>query len=411
MNRENRTLLVVFFTILMDLIGFGIIIPVSPFFAESLGATPASITLLGAGYSLMQFIFAPFWGRVSDKIGRRPVILMSIAVATVGYIGFAFAENFYFLFFARLLSGFGTANFGAAQAVIADSTPPERRAKGMGLLGAAFGLGFILGPAMGGVLGQWGLRVPILAAAALSAVNWCLAFLLLPETRPAGAGAGKVSRSPIQQILAVGKDPNMRRLLAVFLIYSAAFSMMEQVLGLFIEKVWVGTVPSHPTESAGRASLLTAYTLILVGITATIVQGGLIGKLVARFGEKRLVVSGCVIVGLSLMLIPVAGMTGVFGVFLAVCVLLSVGSGISTPTLSSLLSRATQSGEQGHVMGVGQSLSALGRFLGPAVAGSLFEWGIGIPFWLGGAMIVASSLVAARFIPVNGDLKTVAQVH
>jgi MFS transporter, DHA1 family, tetracycline resistance protein len=403
-TQENRTLLVVFVTILMDLIGFGIIIPISPFFAESLGATPASITLLGAGYSLMQFLFAPFWGRLSDRVGRRPVILTSIAIATVGYVCFAFAESFYFLFLARLLSGFGTANFGAAQAVIADSTPPERRARGMGLLGAAFGLGFILGPALGGVLGQWGLRVPILAAAVLSSLNWCLAFLLLPETRPKSAVTAAPTRSPLSQVFAVGKDPNMRRLLMVFLVYSAAFSMMEQVLGLFIERVWVGAVPAHPGESAGRASLLTAWCLILVGVTATIVQGGLIGKLVARFGEKRLLVTGCVIVGTSLILIPFAGMTGTFAIFLCVTTLLSVGSGISTPTLSSLLSRATAAGEQGHVMGVGQSLSALGRVIGPACAGSLFEWGIGLPFYIGGTFIVGCSFIAARFIPVNVEM-------
>lgn len=402
MKQENRTLLVVFVTVLMDLIGFGLIIPISPFFAESLGASPASITVLGAGYSLMQFLFAPFWGRLSDRFGRRPVILTSIAIAALGYVCFAFSETYWMLFGARLLSGFGTANFGAAQAVIADSTPPERRARGMGILGAAFGLGFILGPAVGGFLGQWGLRVPILTAAALSAVNWCMAFFLLPETRPLEKRTTvSLSRSPWKQIREVGQDPNMRRLLWVFIVYSAAFSMMEQVLGLFIERVWVGSIPGHPGESGGRASLLTAWAMIVVGVTATVVQGGLIGRLVKRFGEKRLMVSGCALVGVSLMLVPLAGLSSSYTLFLGVMVLLAAGSGISTPSISSLLSRATRSTEQGHVLGVGQSLSALGRVLGPSMAGLLFERSIHAPFLVGGCMIVLSAGMASRFRPVD----------
>jgi multidrug resistance protein len=385
----------------MDLIGFGLIIPISPFFAESLGASPASITLLGAGYSLMQFLFAPFWGRLSDRVGRRPVILTSIAVATVGYVAFAFSTTYAFLFCARLLSGFGTANFGAAQAVIADSTPPERRAKGMGLMGVAFGLGFILGPTFGGFLGQWGLQVPILVAAVLSALNLCLAFWFLPETRPVSARTEASFQSPWQQLRGFAQDKNLRRLLWVFIVYSTAFSMMEQVLGLFIERTWVGTIPEHPGASGGRASLLTAWALVVVGITATIVQGGLIGRLVKKYGEKKLLIAGCVLVGVSLACIPVAGWWGSYAALLGVMVVLATGSGFSTPSLSSLLSRATHSGAQGHVMGVGQSLSSLGRVLGPSAAGLLFENSVALPFLIGGGMIFFCSFIVARFRPAE----------
>ncbi len=402
MKQENRILLVVFVTVLMDLIGFGLIIPISPFFAESLGASPASITLLGAGYSLMQFLFAPFWGRVSDRIGRRPVMLTSIAVAGIGYVLFAYADSYWMLFCARLLSGFGTANFGAAQAVIADCTPPERRARGMGILGAAFGLGFTLGPAMGGVLGQWGLRVPILTAAALSAVNWLMAFSMLPETRSKEDRlVASASKSAWTQISEVGRDLNMRRLLWVFIVFATAFSMMEQVLGLFIERVWVGSILDHPSASGGQASMLTAWALIVVGLTATVVQGGLIGRLVKKFGEKRLMVAGCAIVGLSLILIPVAGALGSFSGFLLVMVLLATGSGIANPSMSSLLSRATHASKQGHVMGVGQSLGALGRVLGPSMAGVLFQVSIAVPFCLAGVMILVSAAMATGFKPVD----------
>ncbi len=401
MTQENKTLLVVFFTVLMDLIGFGIIIPVSPFFAQSLGASPAWITLLGAGYSLMQFLFAPFWGRLSDKHGRRPIILVSIAIATCGYVGFAMATSFVMLFCMRLMSGFGTANLGTAQAIIADCTPPERRARGMGLIGAAFGLGFTLGPAIGGFLGQYGMQVPIFAAAALSGVNLLLATILLPETRKAGAGPTAHSRSPLRQIAALAQDGNLRKLLWVFFVYSAAFSMMEQVLGLFIEYAWVGTSPGHPTESAGRASVLTAYALIIVGITAIVVQGGLIGRLVKRYGEKSLLVTGCMLVAIALVCIPLSGKLGGFGYLLLTMVLLAAGSGMVAPSISSLLSRATHSKEQGHAMGIGQSLSALGRVIGPACAGLLFEYSPDLPFIIGALFIAACAVGAKRFKPVD----------
>jgi MFS transporter, DHA1 family, tetracycline resistance protein len=400
-TKENRTLFIVFFTILMDLIGFGVIIPISPFFAESLGANPALITLLGAIYSLTQFLFAPFWGRLSDRIGRRPVILTSIAIAAGGYVVFAYAESYWMLLAARMISGFGTANFGAAQAIIADSTPPERRARGMGILGAAFGLGFTLGPAFGGFLGQWGMRVPILTAAVLSGVNWCVAYLYLPETRVLGVSESAHSRSPLRQIIALGQDRNIRRLLWVFLIYSAAFSMMEQVLGLYIQHIWVGTVPAHPGESAGKASMLTAWALMVVGVTAIIVQGGLIGRLVARFGEKNLLIGGCFIVGAALILLPVTGMVSSFPLFLLACVLLAAGSGVSNPSASSLLSRASLASQQGQVMGVGQSLGALGRVAGPALAGWLFQVWAPFPFVLGGVMILCSGAMAVHFQPVD----------
>ncbi len=399
MNQEKRTLLVVFVTVLMDLIGFGIIIPISPFYAESLGATPAMITLLGAGYSLMQFVFAPLWGRLSDRYGRRPIILSSIAFATVGYLCFAFSESFTALFLARLLSGFGTANLGAAQAIVADSTPPERRARGMGILGAALGLGFILGPALGGILGQWGLRVPIFVAAGFSAVNFGLAFVLLPETRQLGKPTVPVH--PFRRLLNLFQSGDVRPMLFTFLLYSAAFSMMEQVLSLFVQAAWVGVSPDHPNASAGRASVLTAWAMIAVGLTIAAIQGGALGKLVARFGEKALLVWGLVIVGVTTALIPATPALGGYAVFIVVMVVLAFGSGISTPSLSSLLSRATTSGEQGHTMGVGQSLSALGRAIGPALAGVLFEGNIGYPFWVSGGAILFVSVLASRIRPVD----------
>ena len=190
----KKILLLVFLTVFLDLVGFGIIIPIQPFYAEKLGASATTVTLLGASFSLMQFVFGSFWGRLSDRIGRRPVMLLSIACSSLGYLIFGFAESLTVLFLARMLAGFGSANIGTAQAIIADSTPPESRAKGMGLIGAAFGLGFILGPALGGFFSQFALSFPAFVASGLGAFNFVFALTSLPETCPQKTGVSTEKR-------------------------------------------------------------------------------------------------------------------------------------------------------------------------------------------------------------------------
>ncbi|MEI6397812.1 MAG: MFS transporter, partial [Pseudomonadota bacterium] len=180
---QRSPLLIAFFTIFLDLLGFGIVIPVNSFYVQSLGASPAVIAWLSASYSLMQFLFAPFWGRLSDKIGRRPVILISVAASCAGHMIFGLSSTLFTVFAARLLAGFGNANLGTAQAIISDVTTPENRAKGMGLIGAAFGLGFLLGPAIGGFAGQYSPQAPAIVAGCLAFINFMLAYFLLPETR------------------------------------------------------------------------------------------------------------------------------------------------------------------------------------------------------------------------------------
>jgi len=410
---NKKILFLVFLTVFLDLVGFGIIIPIQPFYAEKLGATPTMVTLLGASFSLMQFLFGSFWGRLSDRIGRRPVMLLSIGCASLGYLIFGFAESLKVLFLARMLAGFGSANIGAAQAIIADSTPPESRAKGMGIIGAAFGLGFILGPAMGGFFGQISLSLPAFVASGLGLFNFIFAMINLPETCPQKVGGvqktAQVHRPGFSwsALKHAARHPNVAQLFLVYLLYISAFSMMEQVLGLFIEATWHPAVSGAASAVRAKQSAAeTAYVLIMVGVTATIVQGGLIGRLAKKFGERRLLITGISVVGSSLALVPLVGQTGTYSFMLVWAVFSAIGSGLTNPSLSSLLSQSVDKDEQGGVLGMGQSLAALGRVVGPSLAGVLFEKGIALPFWIGSGIVFIACLVATfvknqSFVPAN----------
>jgi len=410
-SSSKRTLGIVFFTVFLDLVGFGIIIPIQPFFAEHLGASAAVVTLLGASFSLMQFIFSPFWGKLSDRVGRRPVMLISILMTAVGYTLFGFAESLEMLFFARMLAGVGSANIGTAQAIIADSTSPETRAKGMGLIGAAFGLGFIFGPAIGGIFSQFSLATPAFVAAGLCALNVVWAYFLLPETHHRGE---PVSEGPQHFALSwkavrhASRHKNVPQLFALCFVWTVGFSLMEQVLGLFIEATWLTGEGRFPSEMHAReAAALTAWVLICVGVTATIIQGGLIGRLVRRFGEQRLLATGTCLVGLCLLAIPFVGMIKIFALLMAVSVVMAVGTGITNPSLSSMLSQAAEKGERGTTLGIGQSLGGLGRVLGPAMAGILFQAYRGLPFWVGAGLMFACCLIAVTIKRQSPTLATV----
>jgi multidrug resistance protein len=396
----KRTLLVVFVTVLLDLLGFGIIIPIQPFYAEHFGASPTMVTLLGGSYSLMQFLFAPFWGSLSDRFGRRPILLSSICISAIGYLTFGLAESLGGLFAARMISGFGNANLVVAQAVIADTTTPENRSRGMGMIGAAFGLGFILGPAFGGFLGQYGLAVPAYGAAALGAMNLILAIFLLPETNENKDKDAPVLWNPLRRLSGLSLGGDAGRLVVILLVLTTGFSMMEQTLGLFIENVWVhggnAAAEAPTTEGFKRAAALTSYLLVAIGIASTIVQGGLIGRLTDRFGELRLSRVGLLMVAVTLFLHPLVGATGSFPMLFPVAILMAVGTGLCTPSVNSLLSKTAAMDAQGQRLGAGQSASALGRVLAPLTAGWLFEQSINLPFFVGGSLVLVAFFLATR---------------
>lgn len=393
---------IAFFTIFLDLLGFGIIIPIQPFYAESLGASPAVVTMLGATYSIMQFVFAPLWGKLSDRIGRRPIILFSIVISAVGHLLFAYSSSLAWLFAARGLTGFGNANIGTAQAIVADITTSENRAKGMGLIGAAFGLGFMFGPVLGGFLGQYGPAAPALASAVLALLNFTLAFFMLPETLPPKEAAAANDTSAHKRHFLISfhalretaRSPNVRKIFAWLLIATAAFAMMEHVIGLFIERNW----PGNPDGVADfdrykSAAAKTGYMLFTVGVVATIIQGGMIGRLTKRYGELNLLRVGTVLHVISLALLPVIGWIGSFPLLLVDGGLMAIASGLANPSVMSLLSKSADDSKQGETLGMGQSLSSLGRVIGPASTGLLFQTYQNLPFLVGaGLMVIALNL-------------------
>jgi predicted MFS family arabinose efflux permease len=368
--RTRRSLAILFVIVFVDLLGFGMVIPVMALYAERLGTPDSQIGWLMTGYSFMQFVFTPIWGRLSDRFGRRPLLLLSIAMTAVGFAGYALAPDFRWLLASRLFAGAATANIAIAQAYIADVTPPEGRARGMGLIGAAFGLGFVLGPALGGILSSVSLAAPGYAAAGLAAANGAAAFLVLPEPR---ARVLSAHRARFMAVLDELRRPGIRRLIFIYLFSILAFSGMEATFALLA------------AHRYGLDQRHVSYVFAFIGVVVTVVQGGLIGPLTRRFGEQALLVAGLLLQAIGLVAVPYAGnMMGL----LAACLPLSCGSGLSSPALSSLLSRSARDEDQGGTLGIGQSAAALGRIAGPISATNAYDhlW-FSAPY-LGGAAIM-----------------------
>jgi predicted MFS family arabinose efflux permease len=374
---KNRSALAILFVIVfIDLLGFGMVIPVMALYAERLGAADDQIGWLMTGYSLMQFVFTPIWGRLSDHYGRRPLLLLSIAMTALGFLGYAVAPDFKWLVISRVFAGAATANIAIAQAYIADVTPPEGRARGMGIIGAAFGLGFVLGPAMGGLLSAVSLSAPGYAAALLAALNGVAAFFVLPEPAERIVGA---RRPHLPALFDELRRPGIRRIVLIYLVSVLAFSAMEATFAL---------VAAHRYALDQRH---VSWVFAFIGVIVVVVQGGLIGPLTRRFGEKALLVTGLALQGVALAAIPFAG--GTPGL-LAACVPLAFGNGLSSPALSSLLSRSARAEDQGGTLGIGQSAAALGRIAGPISATKAYHlvW-MGAPYVGGAALMLLTAAV------------------
>ena len=332
-------------------------IPLLPLYAEKYRPSPLAFGLLMSSYSAMQFLFAPLLGRLSDRFGRRPVILFSLAGTVIGYLLFAFARSLPLLFASRLLDGATGGNIGTAQAIIADTTSREDRARGMGLVGMAFGLGFIFGPAIGGFAVHFGEAAPGLAAASLSAVALVWAFLKLPETRPEGGAGERVSMLSFATLRKAFRRPEIGALMLLSLVTTTAFATFESTFAQFVSL----------RLSAGPSTV--AWFFVFVGVCSAVVQGILVRRLVKRFGEGRLVVAGGVLLIAGFLGLKFADSVPILLVMIAT---IALGIGITTPTLSSLVSKRSAAAEQGEILGAYQSMSSLGRVFGPFGSENLY---------------------------------------
>jgi multidrug resistance protein len=375
---RRAALIPVFVTVLLDLIGFGMIIPLLPFYAERLHASPAQVGWLFASYSLTQLLFAPPLGRLSDRLGRRPVLLASIALGVLAYLLFAFSQTLAWLLVARALAGVAAANYGIAQAYVADVTPAAERSKAMGMVvGAAFGLGFILGPALGGILAQLGPQTVPLTAAGLGALNFVAALIWLKESLPPEVrGQVKGTWFEPRSLARVWSDPPVRGLMLLAFLVTFCFSMMETTLALYCQARF------------GFGMSKTAWLFVFIGVLLVLVQGSLVGPLVKRFGERRLILDSILVMAAGLAILPFSGNPWLL---LPGLTLLAFGSGVHNPSSLGLLSLLTGAAEQGGVSGTYRSFGALARTLGPLAGPWMFQAvGIRSPFWAAGGLMLAS---------------------
>ncbi|GAA0235399.1 MFS transporter [Haladaptatus pallidirubidus] len=419
---SNHALATVFAIVFVDLLGFGILIPIIPLYATQFGANELVVGLLLASYSITQFVFAPILGRLSDESGRRPILLLSLFGSVLAWTLFGLAESLAVLFLARLFAGAMGGNIATAQAYIADVTPPEDRAKGLGLIGAAFGLGFVFGPALGGlassdaaiafVRGLSPEMVPInrfslpsFLAAGICALNLAVAFFVLPETRTKRSAerepSGMLETPRLARLFDSLSDPALSGLVVSFFLLSLAFSGMESMFVLFTEQKY------------GYGTTMNGYVLAYVGVVIAIVQGGLIGRLTDRFGERTIALIGVSLELVTLAAIPfspeigrlfptIGPLSGGLLALLFVLTPLAVGNGFANVSLNTLVSKSASADEQGGAFGLTQSGGSIARAVGPVAAGGLYAavayW---VPFVLGGLLMVPICYILLTAVQVG----------
>jgi multidrug resistance protein len=379
-------------TIFIDFTGFGLIIPLLPFWAQHLGAGPVGVGLTLTVYALAQFIFTPVLGRLSDRYGRKPVIFSSLLIEAISFAFTALAGSLPLLLAARFIGGLGASNIGSAQAVVTDVTSPGERARGMGLIGAAIGLGFVVGPALGGVLAPIGPAVPFWVAMGLAGINALLVMSFLPETRREKGKVSSVSRGSGGLLTGWGRTlryPAVVRLVTINLLFTLAFAAMEAVFPLFTQHTFGWTAREN------------GYIFTYVGFVVVLMQGGLVGRLVRHFGEHTLLIAGLAMLAIGLILLPWSTNLALLFISLGI---LSAGEGAVTPTVSALLSFVSPPEAQGETLGFAQGLAGLGRVVGPLAAGSLFAMaGPGSPFLIGGILVALAVVLALPALPARRE--------
>lgn len=375
----KKPIIVIFITIFIDMLGFGIIIPILPIFTKELGAPDYQVGLVAMSFPIMNFLFAPFWGTLSDRYGRRPVILGSVLITALAYLLFSQTVNLWLLILSRTLSGIGSANLSVAQAYIADITPPQERAKSMGFIGAAFGLGFIIGPTVGGYLKSISSpgHVDLVGyvAAALCVLNLVLAYFLLPESLKERKLDAPFNFKVISGIIFELRKPVIRELLLINFIFITAFMIMQISCSLF----W--------KEKIGLDEIQMGNVFAFIGLATVIVQGGLVGRLVKKYGETKLLIYGTYLAIASLALIPWVTKETFIPVELIAMALMALANGCLTPSITSLISKSAHPTEVGQVMGVNQSFGSLARALGMGLSGFIYGIEYHLPFLVGAAIM------------------------
>ncbi len=377
-SSAKSPLFVIFTTVLVDLIGFGMVIPLVGLYGRHYGSSAWQLSLLGGIFSLMQFVFAPFWGTLSDRIGRRPVLLVSLLGSTLSYLLFAYAPNYEWLLFARAIGGVFAANISAAQAYIADVTSKADRAKGMGMIGAAFGIGFTLGPPLGGIAAaKLGLAAPGLIAGAICGLNCALAYFRLPESLPPEKRMNRKRTHPLhpEHLKKVFGQRRLGFLMLAFFVVTFAFSNMEQTLSLLFQERF--------SFETGEAGYRTGLVLMVSGLFGAAVQGGFIRKWVPRYGEVNLFLVGLILNVFTMAIFPYAP---TYAAYFAVALPMALGSGLINPTMSAMISQSAEDDEQGMVMGVSQGLGSLARALGPFCGLLTFAINPAMPYWIATAL-------------------------
>lgn len=368
-------------TIFLDLLGFGVVIPLLPEYARSFGATAGVVGLLVAGYSLMQFIFGPILGAVSDRVGRRPVLLATIAINGLAFLIFGLAETLVVLFVARLVSGIAAANLSVAQASLADMTPPEERAKVFGLIGAAFGMGFVFGPPLGALIaGTLGTTAVGYCVAGLCAFNFVFAFLFLKETRSADARFEEPSTKK-GVFASLREIPAIRRLFAVMFLFTVGFSVMP-VIGALIF-----------ADRFGLSAVEIGYVFTLIGVATAAIQA-LIGPLAKAFGEKAVLLVGLIFVGGGIGALPFVPVDLFLWIGLPALVIYAFGHAFVYPTLTALVAAETDENSQGAVLGQLQAAGSLALVIGPLYAGYVYEASFSMPFVITAVVLAAALLIA-----------------
>ncbi|GED31481.1 MFS transporter [Brevibacillus centrosporus] len=369
MNKKHLALL--FLIAFLTMLGFGIIIPILPYFAEKLGATSFQIGVLFASYNIMQLIFAPIWGALSDRIGRKPLVAFGLLGFSITFILFGLAESYSAMLFYRILGGIvSAAAMPTVTAMVADLFPPQERAKGMGIIGAGIGLSFVFGPVIGGLLSGYGFAVPFFASGLVALLTFFVILFALPESLPKEKRTGQATRPAGNPMVSLFGSLSL--LYAILFIVSFAFSGLETTFALYINDLY------------GFTSKDLGYMFLVMGIIAAFVQGGLIGKLVKKLGEPAVLTLGMLLYGIGFFAIPLSGNFWVLALILS---LFGAGQGMIRATATAMITHRTTQG-QGVTTGAISSMDSLGRILGPLAGGAVYQFTSSGPFLLGGVLMV-----------------------